>query len=139
MPILFFQGTIVTVLALVFVVAPNTSAAFALLQDVSIILYMCMYVVMFSAAIRLRHSQPEVARPIRVPALPVIATVGILAALSAIILGVTPPAGYSAVSAPVYAGIVVVGVVFLAIPAQLIYRYRRPEWTSTGKGSQRRD
>ena len=65
MPILLFQGVIVTILALIFVVAPNTSAAFALLQDISIILYMCMYVCMFAAAIRLRRSQPDVARPIR--------------------------------------------------------------------------
>jgi amino acid transporter len=130
MPILFFQGIVVTILALVFVVAPNTSAAFALLQDVSIILYMCMYVVMFSSAIRLRRSQPDVPRPIRIPGLPVIASVGIVAAVSAIVLGVTPPAGYTAISAPVYAAIVLVGVVVLAVPAQLLYRYRRPSWSS---------
>ena len=40
MPILLFQGVIVTILSLVFVVAPNTSVAFAMLQDISIILYM---------------------------------------------------------------------------------------------------
>ena len=48
MPILFFQGVIVTILSLVFVVAPNTSAAFAMLQDISIILYMGMYMCMFA-------------------------------------------------------------------------------------------
>ena len=96
MPILFFQGVIVTILSLVFVVAPNTSAAFAMLQDISIILYMGMYVCMFASAIKLRRSQPDVERPIRITGLPVIACVGILAALSAIVLGLTPPAGYSA-------------------------------------------
>ena len=40
MPILLFQGVIVTILSLVFVVAPNTSVAFAMLQDISISLYM---------------------------------------------------------------------------------------------------
>ena len=48
MPILFFQGVIVTILSLVFVVAPNTSVAFAMLQDISIILYMGMYICMFA-------------------------------------------------------------------------------------------
>ena len=66
MPILLFQGVIVTILSLVFVVAPNTSAAFAMLQDISIILYMGMYVCMFASAIRLRRSQPDVERPIRI-------------------------------------------------------------------------
>src|SRR5207342_1600042 len=47
-PILFLQGAVVTVLALVFVVAPNTSSAFAVLQDMSVILYMGMYAFMFA-------------------------------------------------------------------------------------------
>ncbi len=130
MPILLFQGVIVTILSLVFVVAPNTSAAFAVLQDISIILYMGMYVCMFASAIKLRRSQPDVERPIRIKGLPVIACVGIAAALSAIVLGLTPPAGYSSTPGWVHAAIVIVGVTVLAIPAQLLYHLRRPEWAS---------
>jgi amino acid transporter len=130
MPILFFQGAIVTILALVFVVAPNTSAAFALLQDISIVLYMCMYVCMFAAAIKLRRSQPAAKRPIKIAGLRVIASIGIAAAVSAIVLGLTPPAGYTAVPWQLYAVIVIVGVVLLALPAQLLYHFRRPEWAS---------
>ena len=130
MPILFFQGVIVTILSLVFVVAPNTSAAFAVLQDISITLYMGMYVCMFASAIKLRRSQPDVERPIRIKGLTVIACVGIAAALSAIVLGLTPPAGYSSTPGWVHAVIVVVGVVVLAVPAQFLYHYRRPEWAS---------
>ena len=59
-----------------------------------------------------------------------IADIGMLAALSAMILGLTPPAGYTAVPAGLYAAIIVVGVVVLALPAQLLYHFRRPEWTS---------
>ncbi len=130
MPILMFQGVIVTILSLVFVVAPNTSAAFAVLQDISIILYMGMYVCMFASAIKLRRSQPDVERPIRIKGLVPIACVGIAAALSAIVLGLTPPAGYSATPAWVHALIVIVGVAVLAFPAQILYRLRRPEWAS---------
>ena len=130
MPILLFQGVIVTILSLVFVVAPNTSAAFAVLQDISIILYMGMYVCMFAAAIRLRRSQPDVERPIRITGLTPIACVGMAAAVSAIVLGLTPPSGYSATPGWVHALIVVVGVAVLAIPAQILYRLRRPEWAS---------
>jgi amino acid transporter len=130
MPILLFQGVIVTILSLVFVVAPNTSSAFAVLQDISIILYMGMYLCMFASAMKLRRSQPDVERPIRIPCLPVIAGVGMAAALAAIVLGLTPPAGYTAVSDGVYAAIVVVGVLVLAVPAQLLHHFRRPEWAS---------
>jgi amino acid transporter len=130
MPILYFQGAIVTVLSLVFVVAPNTSAAFAILQAISIILYMCMYVCMFASAIKLRRSQPDVERPIRIRGLTVVACIGILASLSAIILGLTPPAGYTAVPAGLYGVIIAVGVVVLALPAQFLHHFRRPEWAS---------
>ena len=126
--LLLLQGAIVSVLSFVFVVLPNTSSAFALLQDVSISLYMLMYVCMFASAIRLRRTQPDVVRPIRIKGLPVIAAVGILAALSAIVLGLTPPAGYSSLSSGTYAAIVAAGVIILALPPQLIYRLRRPDW-----------
>jgi amino acid transporter len=85
---------------------------------------------MFSSAIRLRRSQPDVERPIRITGLSVIAIVGILAALSAIVLGLTPPAGFSALAAGPYAAIILGGVILLAIPAQLLYHFRRPEWAS---------
>jgi amino acid transporter len=130
MPLLLLQGAIVTVLSFVFVVAPNTSSAFAILQDMSISLYMLMYVCMFAAAIKLRRSQPDRARPIRIPGLPVIAVVGILSAISAIVLGLTPPSGYTSTPFAIYAGIVATGVVVLAIPPQFIYRFRRPSWST---------
>ena len=98
-PLLLLQGAIVTVLALVFVVAPNTSSAFALLQDMSVILYMGMYVFMFAAVIKLRRSQPDRERPIKIPAVQLVAGVGILASVSAIVLGLTPPSGYGSTSA----------------------------------------
>ncbi len=133
MNILFFQGAIVTILSLVFVVAPNTSAAFAVLQAISIILYMGMYVCMFAAAIKLRRSQPDAERPIRIKGIRVIACVGILAALSAMVLGLTPPAGYTAIPAGVYGVTIAVGVIVLALPAQLLYHFRRPQWASAGE------
>ena len=130
MPLLLLQGAVVTVLSFVFVVAPNTSAAFAMLQDVSISLYMLMYVCMFAAAIKLRRSQPDRERPIKIRFLPVIAGVGILSAISAIILGLTPPAGYSSMSAGTYAAIIATGVIVLAIPPQFIHRFRKPSWST---------
>jgi hypothetical protein len=65
-----------------------------------------------------------------VPCPQVIAGIGMAAALAAIVLGLTPPAGYTAVSDGVYAAIVAVGVLVLALPAQLLHHFRRPEWAS---------
>jgi glutamate:GABA antiporter len=130
LPILLLQGAIVTVLSLVFVVAPNTSAAFALLQDMGVILYMCMYVFMFASAIKLRRREPDRERPIKIRGLPAIAIVGILSCLAAIVLGLTPPSGYSSTSHAEYALIVAGGVIILSIPPQIIYRFRRASWKS---------
>jgi len=127
-PILIVQGLIVTVLALVFVVLPNTSTAFVVLQDMTVILYMGMYILMFASALKLRRSKPEVERPLRVPALWLFCGAGILAALSAIILGLTPPSQLAKTPLLAYVGIVVAGVILLAVPCQLIYHWRRPAW-----------
>jgi amino acid transporter len=130
MPLLLLQGAVVTVLSFVFVVAPNTSTAFAMLQDVSISLYMLMYICMFASAIKLRRSQPDLERPIKIKGLPVIAVVGILSAVSAIILGLTPPAGFSDIPAGTYAVIIAGGVILLGVPPQFIYRFRKLEWST---------
>lgn len=135
MPLLLLQGAVVTVLSFVFVVAPNTSTAFAMLQDVSISLYMLMYVCMFASAIKLRRSQPDLERPIRIKGLPAIAVVGILSALSAIVLGLTPPAGFSSIPAGTYGAIIATGVIVLAIPPQFIYRFRKPDWSSESEAA----
>jgi amino acid transporter len=127
-PLLLLQGAIVTILALVFVVSPNTSSAFALLQDMSVILYMGMYVFMFAAVIKLRRSQPDRERPIKIPAVQLVAVIGIIASVSAIVLGLTPPSGYGSTSALAYGLLVAAGVIILAIPPQFIYRFRRPSW-----------
>ena len=134
MSLLLFQGAIVTLLALVFVVSPNTSSAFAILQDISIILYMLMYIVMFAAAIRLRRIDKGIDRPIRIPGLPVVAIVGGSAAVAAIVLGITPPSGYASTSFLMYATIVISGVIVLGLPPQIIYRLRRASWKTDVQG-----
>ena len=50
--------------------------------------------------------------------------------MSAIVLGLTPPAGFSDVPAGTYAAIIAAGVIVLAIPPQFIYRFRKPSWSS---------
>ena len=114
-----------SVLALVFVVAPNTSSAFALLQDMSVILDMGMYLFMFAPAIKLRRGQPNRERPIKIRGLPAIAGVGMI---GAIVLGLTPPAGFSSPSPTVCPDRRRRGD-RLAVPPQIIHRMRRPSWS----------
>jgi amino acid transporter len=126
--ILLVQAVIVTILAMAFVVIPSVSDAFWILQAMTVILYMLMYVLFFASAWRLRRTHPEVPRLFRVPALRLVAGVGACAAIAAIIIGLVPPDQFGDTPALAYAGMLIVGVLVLAIPPQFIYRYRRAEW-----------
>lgn len=85
---------------------------------------------MFDAGWRLRKTRADVPRSFRSPALPLLAVVGILAALGAIAIGFVPPSQLSSDSSPLlYAGGLLVGIVILAIPPQIIYAFRRPSWS----------
>lgn len=136
-PILIVQGGIVTVLALAFVFIPNVSSAFWLLQATTAVLYLTMYLILFLAAWRLRRVRPGVPRTFRVPALGVIAVVGSLAALSAIAIALIPPAQFGDVPAPLYAGILLAGVLVLGLSGQIIYQLRTPSWRTATASDER--
>jgi amino acid transporter len=127
-PIMLVQAVIVTVLAVLFVVMPGVSDAFWVLQAMTAILYLLMYLLMFAAAWRLRVSRPELARPFRVPWLPLVAAIGMLAAATGIVIGLAPPAQFKEGPPVTYAILLVAGVALLA---QIIYQVRRPAWRSS--------
>ncbi len=126
--ILMLQGTIVTILAAIFVVVPNVSAAFVALVDMAAALYLIMYMLMFAAAIVLRRKRPNVKRAYRVPAMNLIAGVGFVGCLLAFILAFIPPTGFSAFPAASYPWIVGLVIVFLGAPPLVFYALRKPKW-----------
>jgi amino acid transporter len=130
-PILIAQGIVVTLLATLFVLVPSVSAAFWILQAMTIILYLCMYVLLFVSAVRLRTRRPDVPRAFRVPALYLVATVGVIASLAAIAIALVPPAQFGDSPVAVYAAILFAGVFVLGVPPQIIYRFRRPSWVES--------
>lgn len=126
--ILMLQGTIVTVLAAIFIIVPDVSSAFVALIDMAAALYLIMYMMMFASAIVLRRTQPNVKRAYRVPALDFVAGVGFLACLAALLLAFIPPDGFSAFSPAAYPWIVGVVIVVLGVPPLIFYAVRRPSW-----------
>lgn len=126
--ILMLQGTIVTILAGIFIVVPSVSAAFVALIDMSAALYLIMYMMMFASAIRLRRTAPDVRRAYRVPALPFVAGVGFLASLAAFAFAFVPPEGFTAFPPALYPWIVGLVIVVLGGPPLLFYALRKPSW-----------
>ncbi|MDR3107839.1 MAG: amino acid permease [Bifidobacteriaceae bacterium] len=126
--ILALQGGIVTALALIFVLVPNVSNAFIALIDMAAALYLIMYLLMFASALILRRKEPNAARGYRVPAMGLVAGVGFVACLAALIMAFIPPTGHSAVSPSAYPWLVAIVVVVLGTPPLLFYHFRRPRW-----------
>ena len=130
--ILFFQAFVVTGLGLVYVVLPSVQAAYQILSQLTVILYLIMYMLMFAAAIYLRYSQPNRPRPYRVPGgdvgMWIVAGVGFLGALMAFAFSFIPPDQISVGSPAVYVGILVAGAAIMVILPFLIYAFRKPHW-----------
>lgn len=128
--ILMSQGIIVTLLSLVFVFFPNVSSSYWLLTTMTIQVYLIMYMLLFLAAFRLRKTQPSVSRAYKVPFLPVIGGIGLLACLSAFFLGFVPPNTWTG-NALVYALILIAGVVLLSCGPFFFYAFRKEHWKQT--------
>ena len=130
--ILFFQAFAVTGLGLTYVVLPSVQAAYQILSQLTVILYLIMYMLMFAGAIYLRFSQPNRPRPYRVPGGPagmwIIGGVGFLGSLIAFAFSFIPPDQISVGSPALYVGILVGGAALMVILPLAIYAIRKPHW-----------
>ncbi|MEM9731517.1 MAG: putative glutamine/gamma-aminobutyrate antiporter GadC [Myxococcota bacterium] len=130
--ILLIQGALVTVLLLLFVVLPSVQDVYQLLSQLTVMLYLIMYMLMFAAAIYLRFRSPDMARPYSVPGgrvgMLVIGGLGLLAALLAYSLSFLPPSQIEVGSTASWVALLAAGnVLFVAMPF-VIYAFRRPSW-----------
>ena len=131
--ILLVQGAIVTLLSLLFVVMPSVQSFYQILSQLTAMLYLIMYMMMFSAAIVLRYRRASTARPFRLGGNAVmwlIAGVGFLGSLLAFILSFIPPTQIATGSNTVWFSILIGGgIIMIALPL-IIYAMRRPSWRS---------
>ena len=129
--ILVPQGVIVTLLSSVFLVpGEGVSSAFIMLVNMAAALYLIMYVMMFVSALRLRRTRPDVKRAYRVPALGLVAGVGLAGCALAFVLGFIPPAQLPISNMPAwaYTAIMAAVVVVLGCPPLIFYACKKPSW-----------
>jgi len=130
--ILIVQGLIVTALAVMFVVLPSVQAAYQILSQLTVTLYLIMYLLMFAAAIWLRYSEPNTPRTYRVPGgnigMWIVAGAGFIGSVLAFLTSFIPPSQIR-VGSPTFYVLVLIGgnVLFVVLPL-LIYGARRPGW-----------
>jgi len=130
--ILLVQAMVVTILSTMFVVLPSVQATYQILSQLTVILYLVMYLLMFAAGIYLRFSQPKRPRPYKIPGgdfgMWLVGGVGFLGALLALVLSFIPPGQIKVGSPTLFVGILVtLSVLFVAIPF-VIFAIRKPHW-----------
>ncbi len=130
--ILLIQGTIVTVLSLLFVIMPSVQSFYQILSQLTVLLYLIVYLLMFASAIVLRYKMPNVERPFRIGKgnLPIwlVAGLGFCGSLLAFVLSFIPPSQISVGSNAVWFGVLCGGaVLFVGVPF-VIYALRKPSW-----------
>ena len=93
--ILMAQGLLFTILSSVFILFDSINAAYWLLSALCSQMALLVYVFMFSAAIKLRYSQPHQARAYKIPGgnmgMWIVAGCGLLCCLLTILIGFVPP------------------------------------------------
>lgn len=132
--ILLVQGGAVTLLSLLFVVMPSVQSFYQILSQLTVILYLIMYLLMFSGAIYLRYNMKKANRPFRIGKsgnglMWIVGGLGFLGSLLAFILSFIPPSQISTGSNTVWFSVLIIGALIVVIAPFIIYASRKPSWT----------
>jgi len=130
--ILLVQGAVVTVMSLLYFVIDDVSTVFFLISAMTIALYLIAYMFMYAAAIKLRYSEPKLARPFIVPGglagMWLTAGIGFVGVLFSFLVAFFPPDQLPMGSPALYVTLVIVGtVLFCGVPL-IIHALRQPRW-----------
>lgn len=130
--IMIVQGIIVSIIAFIFLFMPSVSSSFWILTDLAALIYLTVYIIMFSAALKLRYSQPNTPRPYKVPGgkagMWIFAGLGIIASLVAIILGFFPPSQLPTGNLVFYESFLAIGLIVMVCIPFIIFHLRKPSW-----------
>jgi putative glutamate/gamma-aminobutyrate antiporter len=130
--IMLVQGIVVTIISLVFLFMPSVSSSFWILTDLAALVYLTVYLIMFSAAIKLRYTEPKTKRPFQVPGgmfgMWFFSGLGIIACLAAMVLGLFPPAQLPTGSFTFYESFLIIGFVIIFLIPFISFHLRRPSW-----------
>lgn len=130
--ILLVQGGIVTLLSLLFVVMPSVQSFYQILSQLTILLYLIMYMLMFAAAIVLRYKMKDAQRPFRLgkgnALMWILGILGFGSSLFAFILSFIPPGQIQTGSNAVWYSVLIIGCIVMVVIPYIIYSMRKPSW-----------
>lgn len=112
--ILVCQAIVGTLFALLYLFTPTITASYWMLVDLTALLTLIMYTLLFTSVIRLRYTQPDVERGYRIPGgkpgVWLIAGTGALVCIGAFFLGFFPPSQLQTGSKLFYELFIILGV-----------------------------
>ena len=124
--ILLLQALIVSIVLLVFFIMPSINGSYWLLLDLSTELYLFMYILLFSVAIKLLWKIPKIKI---IPAAKIgamtVAILGLIGSIIAIIVGFIPPPNINIGSVMHYEYIFCGGLLLMLSPVGLLYAYKK--------------
>ncbi len=130
--ILMLQGFIVTFLSVIFIVLPSVQSAYQILQQLAAIIYLTLYMFMFSSVLHLRFSQPNRPRPYRIPGgtfgLWLFTILGFVSVFAAFVFSFIPPSQINIGSNTTYVLILIASSLFILIIPFIIFHFRRDHW-----------
>lgn len=131
--ILYVQGGAVTFLALLFVVMPSVESFYQILSQLTVLLYLIAYLLMFAAAIYLRYRMKTTKRPFRIGSkgnglMWIVGGVGFLGSLLAFVLSFFPPDQIPMGSTTVWYAVLFGGVFIFVVAPFIILHFRKPSW-----------
>lgn len=130
--ILILQWVVVLLLCCLFLFFKYISTWYWILSDLTAQLALLFYILLFAAAIRLRYKTPRNPNAFRIPGgnvgIWIVGLVGILACVTAIILGLIPPDNVQIGSVALYEAILIGGIVLFSLI---------PIWISKRRGTSR--
>ena len=130
--ILLIQGGIVTLLSLLFVVMPSVQSFYQILSQLTILLYLIMYMLMFAAAIVLRYKMKDAERPFRLGKgnglMWFLGAMGFGGSLLAFVLSFIPPGQINTGNTTVWYSVLIIGCIIMVVIPFIIYAMRKPSW-----------
>ena len=124
--LLIFQALLVTlVVALVFLWLPSVNSSYWLLTTLASQLYMLMYVLIFSAGIRLRYKHYEKQKGFLIPGgncgIWVVAIAGLVGVITTFVIGFVPPNNIQVGSIAHYEASLITGLIVMSLPPFVMY------------------
>ena len=134
---LFIQGLFTTILSFVMVLMPSVQSFYQILSQLTCILYLIVYLLMFASVIRLRYTMKDAKRPFRVGKkgnwfIWLVAGIGFLSSFVAFIFSFFPPGQIAMGSHTVWFSVLIIGTIVFTVMPFIILMFKKASWLQPG-------